>query len=541
VTSTFLAPDLAEFRCDLNGGTTFLSALRLWEHGVLGQVNVTNSPISPRYWASHVARYVDVIQRVEGIETIVCTLQDIVDADATLQKVGDQTESGLFYQCSVFRDRSWQTNPAVLALQRDVGRFLFHLSHRLAERGSSPTFWPMQKDAKPEHSTLGIPGLYSKLIVFLAEKCVGRHKAKVWLAMLESGQRQGFKEDELSASGLITWLSEQHVAKSDRRYTAQDLIKRMDWSGIRLSVMPVVQYSETPITLQLQTDRQNSLGKKLSKVSDSSKPQVGQRRFLHKYDPVLGYRIEGIEHQTIWGREVHWQAVTFRGQPIKNQRGFSLLTKPEVATQLAIHHAHRMMPKKEPKDIWIAYTLPGGKNYREWLVTLPWYPITHEDNHFDLRNVLIHIRCDERQDGAGHKILFLQEVQSDWAQTWAQSQREQGSSSLTTRIPKPPFGKEWPSLAAKLMLLYAVAWNFDGIAWTTGAMQVEQFGKERSWFKTLYDQMLPRSMDQAITPHEGVVAELQLVDDREVRDVMGVMFGKRVKTSLQSKGLPVWG
>lgn len=192
--------------------------------------------------------------------------------------------------------------------------------------------------------------------------------------------------------------------------------------------------------------------------------------------------------------------VNCRGEPIKNQRGLSLLTKPEVVGQLAIHHAQRMMPKKELKDVWIVYTLPGGKNYREWLVTLPWCRITHQDNHFDLRNVPIHIRCDERQDSTGHKILFLQEVQSDWAQ----SQREwTASSPPKSEIPQPPFAREWSSLAVRLMLLHAFKWNFDGIAWASGNMQVELFGRKNAWFMTLYDQMLPKLMDQAISPHGG--------------------------------------
>jgi hypothetical protein len=489
-----------------------------------------------------VPKYIDVVQFSNGVERIVCTLQDILDADETLQEVDDQPASGGVVPGMAFRDRSWQANPAVQALHADVRRFLYHLSHRLAERGSFPTFWPVKSDLKPRNSTVGIPGLYSKLIGFLKEKCGGRHKAEAWLSMLESGQRQGFKQEELSASGLIPWLSEQRFLQSDHRYSAQDLIRKIDWSDIRLSLTPVVQYSDTPITLQPQSDQRASLSKKLSKVSDGSKPQIGQRRFLHEYDPVLGYRVEGIEHETVWGREVHWQAVTFRGEPIKNQRGLSLLTKPEVASQLAIHHAQRMMPKKEPKDVWIAYTLPGGKNYREWLVTLPWYSVTHQDNHFDLRNVLIHIRCDERQDSAGHKILFLQEIQSDWAQQWAQSQRKRASSSPPkSEIPQPPFAREWSSLAVKLMLLHAVTWNFDGLAWASGNMQVELFGRKNAWFMTLYDQMLPKLMDQAITPHGGTVVKLQLVSDSEPREVMGVLLQERVRTSLQTKGLPAWG
>jgi len=542
VTITFLTPDLAKFKCDLDGGKTFLSAMRLWEHGVLGQVNVTNIPISPRSWASQINRHIDVIECVNGVETIVCSLQDICDGRATLKGFGRGSDGAHSRESSLLSDGGWQNNPAVLALQRDVGRFLYHLSHRLAERGSSLSFWPGHEDSKPQHNAIGIPGLHLKLTAFLMEKCPGRHRAGAWIAMLESGQRQSFKQEELHTSGLISWLSEQLAEQSTQRYTAQDLIKKIDYSAVKLSAIPVLQHSDNPIKLHRQADQTTSRAKKLLRVQDGSKPQIGQRRFLHQYDPVLGYRVEGIEHETVWGKEVHWQAVTFRGQPIKNQHGVSLLTKPEVASQLAIHHAQRMLPKKEPKDVWIDYSMTGGENYREWLVTLPWFPVSHEENHFSLRNVLIHIRCDERQDSAGRKILFLQEVQSDWAQSWAQRQRERDDTSPPKfEIPQPPFAREWPSLAVKLMLLHSVTWNFDGIAWATGDMQVELFGRENAWFRTLYDQMLPKLIAQAITPHGGVVAELPMRCHCEQQAVLGVLLSEEVKTSILFRGFPAWG
>ena len=539
--TAFLTPELSDFRCDLDAGMTQLSALRLWEHGVLGQVNVTGSPISPRFWESQVLRHIDVVQCVDGIETIICTLQDFCDSDASATTAEGKLEIVLPNPCKLLSGGRWKTHPRVVALRRTVERYLYHLSHRVAGRGIYPTFWPVPYDAKYEVSTLGIPGLYSKLIRFLTEKGVGRHKVPVWLEMLSSGQRQGFRQEELIRSRLEIWLKRQEVDQPDRRFSVAELIKNASWSDIRLSVIPVLQYSATPITLQPQANGQDS-SRKIVPVRDKTKPQIGQRRFIHEYDPVLGYRVEGIEHQTLWGTEVHWQAVTHSGQPIRNQYGAHLLSKSEVAHDLAVHHAQRMLPKMEQREVWRKYTLAGGENYREWLVTLPWHPITHEENHFDVRNVLIHIRCDERCDAQGNKLLFLHEVQSDWAQKWAQAQREQESDpSVTNTIPQPPFCKEWPLLAVKLMLLHAVAWNFQGMAWMRGDMQEERFGDGYSWFKTLYDEIIPKSVRQAVSCHGGCVTQLIVHDGSHVQSVMGVLLDQNIKSSLVRSGLPAWG
>ncbi len=106
-----------------------------------------------------------------------------------------------------------------------------------------------------------------------------------------------------------------------------------------------------------------------------------------------------------------------------------------------------------------SYTLPGGKNYREVLFTLPEpaqkpvFKVTIKDQiigtydtraeaeadakgrkgakifekeadskpafrsgHFNEPNVLAHVRLDDRTDAEGKKVLFVEEVQSDWHQ-----------------------------------------------------------------------------------------------------------------------------
>ena len=106
------------------------------------------------------------------------------------------------------------------------------------------------------------------------------------------------------------------------------------------------------------------------------------------------------------------------------------------------------------------YTLPGGENYREVLLTLPskeaaqLWEVRNGDkslgvyddkqvadalaarrggevvaaagvkpaaeryrsNHWDQPNVLAHIRVNDRTDADGSKVLFVEEIQSDWGQ-----------------------------------------------------------------------------------------------------------------------------
>ena len=68
---------------------------------------------------------------------------------------------------------------------------------------------------------------------------------------------------------------------------------------------------------------------------------------------------------------------------------------------------------------WSDYKVDGGENYREILLTLP--ERSDGENfqyrtHFDQKNILAHVRLTDRVDAEGKKVLFVEEMQSDWHQ-----------------------------------------------------------------------------------------------------------------------------
>ncbi len=222
------------------------------------------------------------------------------------------------------------------------------------------------------------------------------------------------------------------------------------------------------------------------------------------------------------------------------------------------------------------YQVPGGENYRELLITLPsgtskdtedardawriarntlgdaedsgladselarfresvesakanYYKAekaereAFKSTHFDEPNVLAHVRFNERTDAEGKRVLFLEEVQSDWHQhgrkqgyksktptelppgivaaqgsngRWylGDSERharnaEHTGNGFATReqaivaahdpqgdkVPDAPFKQTWPALVMRRMVRYASEHGFDRIAWTTGDQQAERY------------------------------------------------------------------
>jgi hypothetical protein len=152
-----------------------------------------------------------------------------------------------------------------------------------------------------------------------------------------------------------------------------------------------------------------------------------------------------------------------------------------------------------------------------------WHSLSFRGSHFDNPNILAHVRYDERPALDGKKTLFLEEVQSDWAnkgkqegyndpnrrtaletqisdlgkrrqeienkgtdateqekQEWADIKNTlvglQRTFNATHKgVPDMPFKETWHELAAKRMLRHAAENGYDRLAWVTGDQTAERY------------------------------------------------------------------
>ncbi len=272
----------------------------------------------------------------------------------------------------------------------------------------------------------------------------------------------------------------------------------------------------------------------------------------------------------------------------------------------SINKAFDIIKKGTSSDVkYSQYQLPGGKNYKEVLLTMPekreplgWRVVTKyankvvktdvpfktkqeaeehlqfikdatgrdtevyleedtkttgksKDNfrssHWEEPNILAHIRFNERTDSEGNKVLFIEEIQSDWSQAirkegvttkwkpeqltflkgenakqyadpnsfWVvEAKNEQGQNEQVFTIlkshhktekdvidyivnqkprtsgkPNMPFKQtpQWVNLALRRMIRYAAENNFDKIAWTNGEMQAERYDLSKQISEVYYN------------------------------------------------------
>lgn len=250
--------------------------------------------------------------------------------------------------------------------------------------------------------------------------------------------------------------------------------------------------------------------------------------------------------------------------------------------ELADLQARRDEGRQEGGTKFGQYQLPGGENYREVLVTVPGNDRTEADkaaraveeaqtryeqdgsqanyaalvaardaakkfgagwksndftsSHWSEPNVLAHYRLNDRTDADGKRVLFIEEIQSDWHQAGrkkgygpertttverevsslpkSEQQVFAGSKTVyevlgsdgrrlyigrdkakTERaaqpnvrkgVPNAPFKKSWPMLAFKRVLREAVEKGYDSVAWTTGEQQAERYDLSKSISLVVY-------------------------------------------------------
>jgi hypothetical protein len=200
----------------------------------------------------------------------------------------------------------------------------------------------------------------------------------------------------------------------------------------------------------------------------------------------------------------------------------------------------------------------------------------YKSSHFpDNPNILAHIRFNERTSADGKRVLFIEEIQSDWAQQgkrggirgeltddeknrieaikkeksaidvrWRDSENPNERRSLMEQsnellnqvaqieervkgaVPNAPFiGKTdaWVGLAMKRMIRYAAENGFDSVAWTTGEQQADRYDLSKQVGFVALDRDADGYVVTAYRNDDGTdqVIQKSVKTEVEIADIVG--------------------
>lgn len=388
---------------------------------------------------------------------------------------------------------------------------------------------------------------YSALEVALKTapaKVFGSGKAVAQWLRANAG-KMGVKAAEIEATGITDWLETQG------KVTQEQVVAFMAQGGVK--VEEVVLGDEDPAAVAASAEAAEA-------VEAARGAAMASLAAL-----IMATNARGIDAANM----PHWRYDIANNTPVladDAKRKMAALVEPAGAQA---EYAQALADERE----WIAasnvaqdahvkasrsrgkfeqWQLPGGTNYRELLITLPsgdddaalqrryndlvagGMPVFEamdatrgapkfKSSHFPhTPNILAHVRTNERTDANGKRVLFIEEIQSDWAQKgrkegfvvagklpplwttardaatgkWlvldssdtqvglyadteeAAIQSATVPKGYTGGVPSAPFvtdTKSWTALGLKRIIAYAAENGFDSVAWTTGEQQSTRY------------------------------------------------------------------
>jgi len=364
---------------------------------------------------------------------------------------------------------------------------------------------PSEPPSEPKYSAKpNRLGFFSQLRRAIDDTKQPAASGQNWAAYLRD-QKRGVKAEELKWTGLDDYLKE----RSGQKVTKQEIQEFLDQNEVQVEEVTLGERgSESARKIQEQIDRldadidnspverrdlltrRDRLAKKLEAQSEAPKPTKfsqyqlpggeSYRELLLKLPEVKKARQTYLDFKARMARQY--------GQNWTEDR----LTKPEIA---------------EWDKLRVGASEEGGGDI-------------FRGGHFDEPNILAHIRFNERTDAQGKRVLFIEEVQSDWAQkgrregfgsgfdlqekgtgnplredlqpfktreeaeAWAERRFGPAWRKLSVeivpsqKIPAAPFvGKTeaWSELALKRMVRWGAENGFDKVAWTRGEQQAARY------------------------------------------------------------------
>jgi hypothetical protein len=355
-----------------------------------------------------------------------------------------------------------------------------------------------------------------------------------WQGLIQNLTKQGVKPDEIAWSGVIPWLQtlKGKVPKDEvRGFLAE--------SEVQLEEVTLENQAAPPELLQRLRDAGvfRALGAAEHIASDLSADAVewasrGDTKLANDWAKWLSDRRQTAPRYDSYklAGGANYREVLLTLPP----SAFTAAPSPPflvIDSMGEIRSRHSTLHDAEGAtrdDDIVGQALPDGR------VVDP-FDSTHEihargsdgnyqSSHWDEPNVLAHLRLTDRADADGNRVLFVEEIQSDWHREgrekgygtrrpdttgWTVTRptdpavagraevRDQDSNHLSTEmdlgrsdaeiiaqvadrfttegVPNAPFKTQWHELAMKRALRLAAEGGYDKLAWAPGVVHQERY------------------------------------------------------------------
>lgn len=284
-----------------------------------------------------------------------------------------------------------------------------------------------------------VNGFYSPLEKVIAETKFDKLPAKQWIDKFAKGE-------EAKWTGLTNWLTQQQgsvskldiqnylkenrieiveVVKSAPEIDISDLDAHFDGSGFKIRhrggsklIMPYITLDQIDLTEEETYEEDFDI----YSAQESAKKAAIEEILGREYGDVkfAAYQLEGEKENykellvTLPSKEVSYSAHKFDKDEDSNlgAKEGDWVIKNNRGEDVSFVEAEYAKNAQEAMEEFENNQLPYEKDSDSMLGK----EVKFKSGHFDEANILVHLRMNTRTDVEGKKVLFLEEVQSDWGQ-----------------------------------------------------------------------------------------------------------------------------
>jgi hypothetical protein len=336
------------------------------------------------------------------------------------------------------------------------------------------------------------PAFYSALSNELGKIVAKQQSVDGWLGNIQGLIKSGkVKADEVEWTGVNEWLKLQ-----EGKVTKEQVMDYLNGNGVRVEEVTLSNkfgyqatdgFREFDTEADANKDRDGEIN-----WSENEAIKIDDSRFEDdKYISVTDHEGNTVFHAS---KNDDGVIVDEQGEEYRSWGGALEIAEEKAQEQrdMWLYSIGDVEPSEKSGAKYSQYQLAGGENYREVLLTLPvrktltdvqraelkriFYKSkadagNYKSSHWDAPNVLAHIRLNDRTDADGKRVLFVEEVQSDWGQ-------DAKKKGIGNSIPNAPFignTDKWLTLALKRIIKLAADEGYDKVAFINGEQSADRY------------------------------------------------------------------
>ncbi len=142
------------------------------------------------------------------------------------------------------------------------------------------------------------------------------------------------------------------------------------------------------------------------------------------------------------------------------------------------------------------------------------YQDFYNAHYSDYPNVIYHLRYDIRQDVDGKKVMWVEELQSDWAERIRLSTSDSNIKKYGYKRPFINDTQAWMKLAVKDVVREAAELGVDKVAFLSPDQAYNVHSRDRNAADISYGRILPKTVEKVISKLAGSKQKLEIIDLR---------------------------